>query len=54
MNYKPGQVVPFSGVVVVVDKYGDKTDVQITVKKGETFPPTPKPDQTYMYLKYTD
>ncbi|HEY8424226.1 MAG TPA: YjzC family protein [Clostridia bacterium] len=54
MNFKPGQKAPFSGVVVVVEKYGDKTDTQLTIKKGDIFPPTPKPDQTYVYIKYTD
>lgn len=54
MNYKSGQKIPFSGVVVVVSKYGEKTDIELSVKKGETFPPTPEPDQTYVYVKYTD
>ncbi|NLC16829.1 MAG: hypothetical protein GX756_03015 [Clostridiales bacterium] len=54
MNYKPGQRVPFSGKVVVVSKYGDKTDIELTVKKGEIFPPTPEPDQTYVYISYSE
>ena len=54
MQFKAGQVIPFSGKVVIVDKFGEKTKTIIQVKRGEVFPPTPEPEQRYVYLSYTD
>lgn len=45
-TFKPGNIVPKSGQV---QQSGTKTEK--TVVKGEAFPPTSKPGQTY---KYTD
>lgn len=54
MRYNAGQMIPYSGKVEVVNKSGEKTKTVIQVKRGEVFPPTPEPDQQYVYISYTD
>ncbi|HEY8390420.1 MAG TPA: hypothetical protein VIL26_05665 [Clostridia bacterium] len=54
MHYKAGQVIPYSGKVVVLDKYGEKTNIIINVKRGEVFPETSDPDQSYLYISYSE
>ncbi|MEN4012424.1 MAG: YjzC family protein [Bellilinea sp.] len=41
--HKPGQKAPESGQYGVVGPKGGKTGTEVTVTKGETLPPTPKP-----------
>ncbi|MCJ7632767.1 hypothetical protein MUP77_10310 [Candidatus Bathyarchaeota archaeon] len=45
---KPGQIADKSGQYGVVDKNGKKTGLEVTVTKGEPFPPTPKPNQGFV------
>jgi hypothetical protein len=46
-RYRPGQKVPRSGQAEIIGPKGEKTGEERTVTKGEPFPPTPKPGQTY-------
>ena len=41
LRYKPGQRVPQSGQYTTSDGY------QVTCVRGERFPPSPRPHQTY-------
>ena len=41
--HKPGQKASESGQYGVVGPKGGKTETEVTVTKGETLPPTPKP-----------
>jgi len=41
--HKPGQQAPESGQYGVVGPKGGKTGTEVTVSKGETLLPTPKP-----------
>jgi hypothetical protein len=47
-GYKPGQKAPKSGQI---QESGSKTEK--TVTKGEPFPPTSKPGNTYKYVDVT-
>lgn len=38
--YRPGQVVPVSGIYRVVDRFGVGVGRQITCEEDEIFPPT--------------
>ena len=51
--YKPGQKAPVSGQYGVVGPKGGKTGTEVTVAKGETLPPTPKPGQTFVLVDKT-
>jgi hypothetical protein len=42
--YKPGQVVPESGIYDIVDNSGKPTGHQRTDVKGKKFPPDPRGD----------
>lgn len=44
---KPGEKAPNSGQYGIVGPRGGNTGAERTVVKGEPFPPTPKPGQTY-------
>ncbi|MDD4873673.1 MAG: nucleoside 2-deoxyribosyltransferase [Dehalococcoidales bacterium] len=44
---KPGEIVLKSGQVEIISPKGRKTGDKRTVVKGESFPPTPKPGQSY-------
>ncbi len=41
--YKPGQKAPVSGQYAIVGPKGGKTGTEVTVAKGERFPPTQQP-----------
>ena len=40
--YKPGNIAPYSGQYPVIGPRGGHTGAEVTVVKGEPFPPTPK------------
>ncbi len=46
-QHKPGQKAPVSGQYPIIGPRGGNTGQERTVTKGEPFPPTPKPSQTY-------
>ena len=48
MGYKPGQKAPRSGQYNVVGPKGGKTNKEVTVVKGEPFPPSTKKGSTYI------
>ena len=52
-TYKPGQKAPVSGQYGVVGPKGGKTGSEVTVTKGETLPPTPKPGQGFVLVDKT-
>lgn len=52
-TYKPGQKAPVSGQYGVIGPKGGKTGTEITVTKGETLPPTPKPGQGFVLVDKT-
>jgi len=47
-GYRPGQRVPDSGQYKVLGPKGGDTGTEVTSVKGEPFPPTPKPNQTFV------
>lgn len=47
-TYKPGEKVPKSGQVEIIGPRGGRTGEERTVVKDERFPPTPKPNQTFI------
>lgn len=53
--YKPGQVVPQSGIVIEVGPLGGAQPgtPERTVVEGERFPPTSKPGNFYIYKRVT-
>jgi hypothetical protein len=52
-TYKPGQKAPTSGQYGVVGPKGGKTRSEVTVAKGRTLPPTPKPGQDFVLVDKT-
>ncbi|HZP58173.1 MAG TPA: hypothetical protein VFC53_11580 [Dehalococcoidia bacterium] len=46
-QHKPGQIAKESGQYPIIGPRGGDTGKERTVTKGEPFPPTPKPGQTY-------
>jgi hypothetical protein len=46
-KHKPGEIAKKSGQYPIQKSHGGKTGKERTVVKGEPFPPTPKPGQTY-------
>ncbi len=52
-TYKPGQKAPVSGQYGIVGPKGGKTGTEVTVTKGETLPPTPKPGQGFVLVDKT-
>ena len=52
-QYKPGQISPVSAQVEIVGSRGGKTGEERTVIRHEPFPPTPKPNQTYLVTDRT-
>lgn len=51
---KPGETIPDSGQYKVVGPHGGETDNgEVTLVKGKTAPPTPKPGQTYKSVDLT-
>jgi hypothetical protein len=53
MENKPGQKVEISGQYEIIGPKGGITGKEVTVVKGEPFPPTPKPGQTYVIVDKT-
>lgn len=47
-SYSPGDKAPTSGQYKVVGPRGGDTGREVTVVKGEPFPPTEKPGQKYI------
>ena len=52
-THKPGQKAPESGQYGIVGPKGGKTGTEVTVTKGETLPPTPKPGQGFVLVDKT-
>ena len=52
-SYKPGEPVPRSGQAEIIGPKGGRTGEERTVVRGEPFPPTPKPGQTYEIVDTT-
>jgi len=52
-TYKPGQKAPVSGQYGIVGPKGGKIGTEVTVTKGETLPPTPKPGQGFVFVDKT-
>jgi len=46
-TFRPGMISPFSGEAEVRGPRGGDTGREVTVDRGERFPPTPEPGQTY-------
>jgi hypothetical protein len=46
-SHKPGKIAKESGQYPIIGPRGGDTGEERTVTKGEPFPPTPKPGQTY-------
>ncbi len=46
-TFKPGQTAPRSGQYAVVGPRGGDLNREVTVTRGEPFPPTQKPGQRY-------
>ncbi len=46
-TFKPGQISPFSGEAKVIGPRGGETGHEVTVDRGERFPPTPKAGEEY-------
>lgn len=46
-TFKPGQEAPKSGQYEIIGPRGGETGKERTVTRGEPFPPTPKPGETY-------
>lgn len=51
-THKPGTTVPASGQAQIIGPRGGKGPER-TVVRGEPFPPTPKPGQTYKIVDKT-
>lgn len=51
--YKPGQIATHSGQYPIVGPRGGKTGGEVTVVKGEPFPPTPKAGMGFGRPDYT-
>lgn len=52
-TYKPGETARRSGQYEIVGPRGARTGQERTVVKGEPFPPTPDPGQTYKLVDPT-
>lgn len=48
MFYHPGQIVPVSGLYLIIDPYGRSTGYEVTVVKGYPFPPAHAHGYRYM------
>lgn len=46
-RHKPGEKAKESGQYPIIGPHGGETGEERTVVKGESFPPTRKPGQTY-------
>lgn len=52
-DFKPGEPVPESGQVEIINARGKGTGVERTVVEGKTFPPTPRKRQRYRMVDRT-
>ena len=52
-TYKPGEKAPKSGQYEIVGPRGGHTGKERTITKGEPFPPTEKPGQSYILVDPT-
>ena len=46
-SHKPGEIAKKSGQYPIQGPRGGQTGAERTVTRGEPFPPTPKPGQTF-------
>lgn len=46
--FKPGMKSPFSGIVEIVGSRGGRTGNEVTIDRGEKFPPTGEKGQGYI------
>lgn len=53
MPLKPGNTSKKSGQYEIVGPRGDRTGKEVTLPKGKTAPPTPKPGQSYILVDPT-
>ena len=53
-GFKPGQNAPNSGQYAVIGPRGGKTGKEVTVVKGEPFPPTPKSGMLFIMADPTN
>lgn len=54
MAIKPGQTAKKSGQYEIIGPRGGHTGKEITLPKGHTAPPTPKPGQSYNLVDPTN
>lgn len=52
-THKPGERVDRSGQAEIIGPGGRRTGIERTVVKGEPYPPTPRPGQTYLPVDST-
>jgi hypothetical protein len=50
---KPGQIAPVSGQYGIQGPRGGKAGTEVTIVQGKPFPPTPKPNQTFVLVDKT-
>ncbi|MDZ8095793.1 MAG: hypothetical protein RMZ42_28190 [Nostoc sp. DedQUE05] len=53
MQYHPGQLAQVSGQYAVIDTLGRNTGYEVTVVRGEPFPPTSAPGYTFVLVDAT-
>lgn len=53
MSYRSGQIATVSGQYAVIDPRGRKTGREVTVVKGEPFPPTSGSGYTFVLVDPT-
>lgn len=53
MGNKSGEIAKESGQYGITGPRGGKTGREVTVVKGEPFPPTPKPGQRFILVDKT-
>ena len=52
-EYKPGETAPRSGQYEIIGPRGGHTGKERTAVKGETLPPTPTPNSSYILVDRT-
>jgi len=53
MEYKSGEIADISGQYGINDPVEGLTELEVTVVKGEPFPPTKEPGQTFILVDET-
>jgi len=51
--YRPGEIVPDSGICEAIGPRGGKRDYQTTVEENEVFPPTEQSGDQWVFIKKT-